>query len=191
MSVDRKDDGFLDRWSKRKKAVQEEELDAVDADSSGEVIDAEPETDEEALELLRERDPELAEQVSAIDIDELTYDDDFSIFMNKKVPEFIRRKALSKLWLSSPVLANVDGLNDYDEDFRDAGSIIEAVQTALAKDEDGAEENSEQSEDAVAEADVETAEPACGPAEVTDEIDLADSNVDPAGDDPESDERPG
>ena len=132
MSVDRKDDGFLDRWSKRKKAVQEEELEAVDADSSAEVIDAEPQSDEEALELLRERDPELAEQVSAIDIDELTYDDDFSIFMNKKVPEFIRRKALSKLWLSSPVLANVDGLNDYDEDFRDAGSVVEAVQTALS-----------------------------------------------------------
>lgn len=141
MSVDRKDDGFLDRWSKRKKAVQEEELEAVDAESSAEVIDAEPQSDEEALELLRERDPELAEQVSAIDIDELTYDDDFSIFMNKKVPEFIRRKALSKLWLSSPILANVDGLNDYDEDFRDAGSVIEAVQTALSKDDDQADED--------------------------------------------------
>lgn len=140
MSVDRRDEGFLDRWSKRKKAVEEEELEAEKAEAAKEIIEREPETDEEALEVLRERDPELAEQVSAIDIEELTYDDDFSIFMNKKVPEFIRRKALSKLWLSSPILANVDGLNDYDEDFRDAGSIIEAVQTALNKDDGGATE---------------------------------------------------
>jgi len=140
LSADPKDEGFLDRWSKRKKAVEEEELAAVEADVAAETVEREPETDEEALEVLRERDPELAEQVSAIDIDELTYDDDFSIFMNSKVPEFIRRKALSKLWLSSPILANVDGLNDYDEDFRDAGSIIEAAQTALSKDKDGAEE---------------------------------------------------
>lgn len=138
MSVDSKDEGFLDRWSKRKKAVEQEELEALEADPAAETLEREPETDEEALEVLRERDPELADEVAAIDIDELTYDDDFSIFMNKKVPEFIRRKALSKLWLSSPVLANVDGLNDYDEDFRDAGSIIEAVQTALSKDDDGA-----------------------------------------------------
>ena len=51
------------------------------------------------------------------------------------MPEFIRRKALSKLWLSSPILANIDGLNDYDEDFTVAGSLVETLQSALSKDD--------------------------------------------------------
>ena len=135
MSTDDKSDGFLSRWAKRKEQVRDE---AVLEDEPAEVeagppeIDVEPETDEEALELLRERDPELADKIGEIDIDKLQYEDDFSIFMNDKVPDFIRRKALSKLWLASPILANVDGLNDYDEDFRDAGDLIEAAKTVLA-----------------------------------------------------------
>lgn len=135
MSVDQKDEGFLGRWSKRKQAVQEELPDAAEAAAGEAATEPEPETDEQALEMLRERDPELADKVSGIDIDALTYEDDFTIFMNQKVPEFLRRKALSKLWLSNPVLANIDGLNDYDEDFTDAGSLVEAVQTALSKDD--------------------------------------------------------
>ena len=190
MSVDRKDEGFLDRWSKRKKAVEQEELEAETPEDAAESAEREPETEEEALDVLRERDPELAEQVSAIDIEALTYEDDFSVFMNKKVPEFIRRKALSKLWLSSPILANVDGLNDYDEDFRDAGSIIEAVQTALSKDEESPENNADGSKEAVAQADAETAERGCAPADVSDEDDVAETDVEPASDDPESGERP-
>lgn len=190
MSVDRKDDGFLDRWSKRKKAVEQEEIEAEADDGAAETVQREPETDEEALEMLRERDPELAEQVSAIDIEALTYDDDFSIFMNKKVPEFIRRKALSKLWLSSPILANVDGLNDYDEDFRDAGSIIEAVQTAFSKDEDGQRESADGQKEAVAEADVETAEHEPASANVSDEDDVAENAIETADEDAESGERP-
>ena len=130
MSVSDEENGFLDRWAKRKQAVADE-ADAAIANTEPEDSGIEPQTDEQALELLREKDPELADQIAAIDIDKLTYDDDFSVFMNKKVPEFLRRKALSKLWLSSPVLANLDGLNEYDEDFRDASTIVEAVQTAV------------------------------------------------------------
>ena len=141
MSIDRKDDGFLSRWSKRKQDAREapDEVPAEDTAALTVADEPEPETEEEALDLLRERDPELAEQISGIDIDTLTYDDDFSVFMNKKVPEFIRRKALSKLWLSNPILANVDGLNDYDEDFTDAGSVIETLQTAFSKGGEGSD----------------------------------------------------
>jgi hypothetical protein len=34
------------------------------------------------------------------------------------------------LWRSDPVLANLDGLNDYDEDFRATGVLAEAVRSA-------------------------------------------------------------
>ena len=36
--------------------------------------------------------------------------DDFSGFMARNVPDHLRRRALRKLWVSNPVLANLDGL---------------------------------------------------------------------------------
>ncbi|MFQ5765526.1 MAG: DUF3306 domain-containing protein, partial [Rhodospirillales bacterium] len=58
----------------------------------------------------------------------LDKDSDFTPFMAENVPEFLRRQALRVLWRSDPVLANLDGLNDYDEDF----SLATLVGKALA-----------------------------------------------------------
>ena len=124
------DEGLLGRWAKRKAAVREEaEVEAAAlAEPEEEVAELpEPETEEEALEQLSEADPELAEQLSTIDIDKLTFDDDFTIFMQKRVPQIIRRRALSKLWLSHPILANLDGMNEYDEDYTQAADAAEMV----------------------------------------------------------------
>ncbi|MCP5084085.1 MAG: DUF3306 domain-containing protein [Alphaproteobacteria bacterium] len=127
MATDRSDpeNSLLSRWAKRKEAVREaEEVEAAVAEPAEE---AEPETEEEAMALLEERDPELAEQISTMDLDKLSYDDDFTVFMKTKVPDIIRRKALSKLWLSHPLLANLDGLNEYDEDYTQAADAAETV----------------------------------------------------------------
>lgn len=124
---------FLNRWSKRKLAGEQEDAageeggtaevaetalsddghEAQLGDGEADLIDTE--SGDEQLE------PHPAE---GIDIDELEYDSDFTVFMHDKVPETLRRMALRKLWKSSPILANVDGLNDYDEDFSDATAIF-------------------------------------------------------------------
>ena len=133
MSTDpsNRDDGLLSRWAKRKQAVREaDELDEVDVKAEAEA-EAEPETEEEAMALLAERDPDLAEEISALDLDNLAYEDDFTVFMQNKVPDIIRRKALSKLWLSHPLLANLDGLNEYDEDYTQAADAAEMVRKAF------------------------------------------------------------
>jgi hypothetical protein len=46
--------------------------------------------------------------------------------MHSAVPERLRRRALRTLWRSNPVLANVDDLVDYGEDFK-ADSLTGAV----------------------------------------------------------------
>lgn len=51
------------------------------------------------------------------DIDSLDKDSDYTAFMRDGVPEHLRRLALRKLWLSSPVHSIIDGLDDYDDDF--------------------------------------------------------------------------
>ena len=60
------------------------------------------------------------EELEAIDIDTLTYDNDFTIFMKSWVPGPLRQRALRKLWTTNPALAVLDGLNDYDLDYTDA-----------------------------------------------------------------------
>lgn len=54
---------------------------------------------------------------------------DFSQFMRDDVPEMLKRAALRKLWACDPVLANLDGLNDYDEDF----TVISAAAGAIGE----------------------------------------------------------
>lgn len=60
----------------------------------------------------------------------LTRDSDFTRFMRADVPEEIRRQALRTLWRSDPVLACLDGLNDYDEDYSHVRTLSQVVRTA-------------------------------------------------------------
>jgi hypothetical protein len=66
------------------------------------------------------------------DIESLTYESDFTVFMAKGVPKALRNQALKTLWRSNPILANLDGLNDYDLDYRP--SEIRALAARAAED---------------------------------------------------------
>lgn len=101
------EDDFLSRWSRRKRRVAEEEPEAVQPDSVS--AEAEPETEEEEAALLERLGLPVPETLGP--------GDDFQPFMKAGVPGFLRRRALRVLWRSNPVLANLDGLNDYDDDF--------------------------------------------------------------------------
>ncbi len=101
----------LGRWSRRKAEARE----GVEED--GEAASA---AEQPAVETAKSE----AEIVAALPrIEDLEPDSDYTPFMEAGVPEQLQRLALRKLWLSDPVLANVDGLVDYGEDF----SIIETA----------------------------------------------------------------
>ncbi len=78
-----------------------------------------PKTEAEVLEALGLPDP-----------DSLVKGDDFAAFMKAAVPAALRRRALRRLWLTDPVLANLDGLNDYEQDFTDAATVVPNLKTA-------------------------------------------------------------
>lgn len=112
-----------DFWARRKAAVQEEarqeELaQEVAAKAELEAVQAEK-TDEELLEELGLPDP-----------DSLGEGDDFKPFIADAIPARLKTRALRQLWKVNPVLANVDGLVDYGEDFTDAALCVENLQSA-------------------------------------------------------------
>jgi hypothetical protein len=106
--------GFLSRWSKRKQA-QTANPD-VDPDEETPATDA-VEIDQEQLEAERSEAEINRLAAEAVDLEKVEYGFDFSIFMKRGVPDLLRKKALKKFFNSNPVLANLDGLNDYDEDY--------------------------------------------------------------------------
>ena len=110
-------------WSRRKAAVEAE------AAAEQAALDAQVLAEEHAA-LEEKTDAELLVELDLPDPDTLKMGDDFSGFMSKAVPDRLRRRALRVLWRSNPVLANVDMLVDYGEDFTDKAMVIENMQTA-------------------------------------------------------------
>ena len=152
--------GFIGRWSERKQAVRQTGTAEARKNRGGAAPALPEEASESALPELYNGDerPLTEEEQSVVaalpDIDSLDAESDFTPFMQSNVPEFLRRRALKALWRLNPVLANVDGLVDYGDDFTDAAMVIEGMQTAykvgrgFLTDEDlGIEEESEDEAD--------------------------------------------
>jgi len=109
-------------WSRRKAQVEAEEFAEAEAAEATRRAAMQVEQAEKS-------DEELLEELGLPDPDGLKDGDDFTGFMGQAVPDRLRRRALRVLWRSNPVFANVDGLVDYGEDFTDAATVIENLQT--------------------------------------------------------------
>lgn len=128
---------FLRRWSERKaEARKGVPVDEVDEPSPLTPVRSEPaagpvaEPDTGGDGEAEPGELDIPEELKSIDIDALGYDDDFTVFMKPGVPDALRKKALRRLWRTNPVLANLDGLNDYEEDFTDAAVAVKGLQSA-------------------------------------------------------------
>lgn len=140
MSEEKQKDGVLSRWSQRKLSGSQEN------EATSEAVGA-----EEDVEALEAREAELLanrEEAEAIDLDTIDADSDLSLFFKDGVPETLKRQALSRLWRSSPVFANVDGLVDYDDDFADPKLIMKTFTSAYQVGKGYLKEILEETEDA-------------------------------------------
>ena len=82
-------DDIFSRWSRRKRAVAEEHTETPEPP-----VEPDPELSE----------PELLDQLGLPNPDTLQEGDDFAAFMRDNVPQFLRKRALKRLWLSNPAL---------------------------------------------------------------------------------------
>ena len=162
-----RDDDFLSRWSRRKAearrglrkkpAAGAPEAAEAEARETAALTDAAAPSPEPHAEPPPEDagEADRAAEFEDFDFDALDYESDYTQFMEKGVPEAVRRRALRKLWHSNPILANLDGLNDYDEDFTDAALAVDVLQSAYKvgrgylTDEDVAEMEGDDAEEIV------------------------------------------
>ncbi|MFN2361719.1 MAG: DUF3306 domain-containing protein [Marinobacter sp.] len=115
----------LQRWSRKKTETSREP-----EPSPPSALEPDPSPEEPDL-AINEALPEyeVLEKYNLPNPDAIELGTDITGFMRKEIPELLRRRALRSLWKSNPVLAVLDGLNDYDEDFTGAASAGDVVET--------------------------------------------------------------
>lgn len=104
-------------------------------------------------------EPELLARLGLPDPDGLKAGDDFTAFLRREVPGFLRQRALRQLWRSNPVLANLDGLVDHGEDFTDAATVKPGMKTVYRVGSGMVERALESVERLIAEAEAEAGDP--------------------------------
>ena len=128
-------ESFISRWSKRKSGIvsDEDNLELnknlrIDEDkknkkSSGKEID---ESNYDEL-----NDEELLEKFKLPNPDKIKKEKGLDVFFKDGVPDRLRQIALRRVWKLNPIIRFADAeINDYHEDFTDAATVIEGMQTA-------------------------------------------------------------
>lgn len=118
-------DNFFARWSRQN---------AGHSDKSAEPNSSDPKLDTsvEATPLpvpVLETEPERPIPTQ-VDVDQLTHDSDFSVFMGKGVDEQVRRGAMKKLF-SDPQFNVMDGLDTYIDDYTKFEAMTPSVLASL------------------------------------------------------------
>lgn len=132
-------EGFLGRWSRLKQQARElpEVERAVPSPTGGDAERAATPVPPADRDAITEQQPNseaspgerklTREDFADVDFEALDFQSDYGRFMQDGVPDDVRNQALRKLWASNPVLANIDGLDDYCEDYTDAAVVPKGV----------------------------------------------------------------
>jgi len=110
-------------WSRRRAAV------SAEAEIERRAADAATRAQRQA-ELEEKSDADILKELKLQDPEAMQAGDDFAAFMREDVPERLRKRALRALWRSNPVLACVDDLVEYGEDFKAEWTPGEVIRTA-------------------------------------------------------------
>lgn len=137
MSGKDEDDGFLSRWSRRKRAAAAEEEPAANLEiepedatfaEANDTIALSPAENQDIGALAGEPDPDetlSAEEIEALPpLDTVTSREELQLFLRKGVPKALRQAALRKVWMMNPKISGyLDVARDYAYDWNVAGGV--------------------------------------------------------------------
>lgn len=134
-------DNFISRWSKRKARNNIKDNSEVKKDSSEVKKDSLEQNKEKETSLVEEdedegeyedlNDDELLEKFKLPNPEKIKKEKGLDVFFKKGVPDRLRQIALRRVWKLNPIIRFADAeINDYHEDFTDAATVVEGMQTA-------------------------------------------------------------
>ncbi len=112
-----------DFWSRRKAAVEAEAR-------AGEAVAEQARRAEDEAALEARSDEELLAELGLPFPEEIDGGEMARRFLKSALPQRLKSRALRTLWRSNPVLANLDGLVDYADDYTDAATCVPNLQTS-------------------------------------------------------------
>ena len=121
------EEGFIGRWSRRKRAVEEAEPHETKPFETVEATESQRAEEDEERQRQMEANRAAAE---AVDLEAIDYESDLSVFYKEGVPALLKQAAMRKMWRTSPIFANLDGLNDYDQDFNVIDKVLTEFKSA-------------------------------------------------------------
>ena len=121
-------DSFFQRWSKKKSGIVEE--DEIFEETSGNKNDEKSLVEKEEEEEKKLSIDELAKKYKVVNPESLDNSLDLREFMKNKIPDRLKQLALRKLWKVVPIYGEVSELVEYGEDFTDAATVVDGLQTA-------------------------------------------------------------
>jgi len=167
MEEDNKDnapEGFISRWSKKKsnnksdiKVLTEKENvnKMTNLENDGEALVSSEIADESEYDELN--DEELLEKFNLPNPENIKKEKGLDLFFKDGIPDRLRQIALRKVWKLNPIIRFADAeINDYHEDFTDAATVIEGMQTAYQVGRGYLSEIIEEKDDVVSKSDIKT-----------------------------------
>ena len=131
-------EGFMSRWSKRKSRQKSDQVNTkqsldktkLDDDKIKEqnIIETEENDEKQYNEL---NDQELLDKFKLPDPEKIKKEKGLDLFFKDGIPDRLRQIALRRVWKLNPIIRFADAeINDYHEDFTDAATVVEGMQTA-------------------------------------------------------------
>ena len=119
------DASFLSRWSKRKS--ESKEVSSKSEQNENNTVDVKDELIEEEKKLSND---ELAEKYEVTNPEKIDNPLDLKKILKENLPDRLKQVALRKLWKLVPAYGEISELVEYGEDFTDAATVIENLQTS-------------------------------------------------------------
>ena len=119
------DSSFLSRWSKRKS--ESNEVSSKSEQIEKNTVDVKDELTEEENKLSND---ELAEKYEVTNPEKIDNPLDLRNILKENLPDRLKQVALRKLWKLVPAYGEISELVEYGEDFTDAATVIENLQTS-------------------------------------------------------------
>ena len=125
------EENFLSRWSKKKSKQKSEtensKYEQLDQESSEETEDSSSLVEEND----KLNDDELLKKYNLPNPEKIKREKSLDVFFKEGVPDRLRQIALRRVWRLNPIIRFADAeINDYHEDFTDAATVIEGMETA-------------------------------------------------------------
>ena len=140
MEEDKKksDESFISRWSKKKASEKNNIISSDKGVDDDKELSVQNESPKQELETTNDEskydelnDDQLLEEFNLPNPDKIKKEKGLDLFFKDGVPDRLRQIALRRVWKLNPIIRFADAeINDYHEDFTDAATVVEGMQTA-------------------------------------------------------------